>query len=186
VNFLFVFKLAPYFASSVVAWSLAVITTRHSPAVVSFASVDLGDQELIVTVSFYALSQTATLVFLESVFPVGTPVTVLPVVGKVYFKCLLSASYTRVPATVFEPQVAETLSAGIELTLNFSVSAAPAASLQTAVHPPNIALAGVIEKKTDCPGIFLETALEVAEHSVINSIPNTVDAFSVSGKTLRF
>jgi len=186
VNFLFVFKFAPYSVSVVEAWLPAVITTRHSPAVVSFASVEAGDQELIVTVIFYALSQTATLVFLESVFPVGTPVTVLPVVGKVYFKCLLSASYVRVPANVVEPQVAVTLSAGIFLALNYSVAAAPLASLQTAVHPPNIALAGVIEKKTDCPGIFLETALEVAEHSVINSIPNTVDVFSISGKTLRF
>jgi len=60
VNFLFAFKPAPYSVTVVEAWSVAVITTRHSPAVVSFASVEAGDQELIVTVSFYALSQIGT------------------------------------------------------------------------------------------------------------------------------
>jgi len=97
----------------------------------------------------------------------------------------LSASYTREPATVVEPQVAETLSAGIVLALNFSVAAAPLASLQTAVHPPAKALAAVNEKKTDCPSIFLESALEVAEHSVISSIANKLDDYVVCGKTLR-
>ena len=40
-------------------------------------------------------------------------------------------------------------------------------TLHTAVHPPAKALALVNEKYTDCPGILVETAVAVEEHSVI-------------------
>jgi len=51
-NFLFPFILAPRCPAVEDALFATSIITTHSPSVVALASVLLGDQELIVTVSF--------------------------------------------------------------------------------------------------------------------------------------
>jgi len=74
----------------------------------------------------------------------------------------LSASYVNVPpVNVLVPQVATTLPAVGALTPNKGEL-----TLHTAVHPPAKALALVNEKNTDYPGILVETAVVVEEHSV--------------------
>lgn len=111
---------APYFVASVVAWSLAVITTTQSPVVSRIAVSDAGVQELIVTVSFDLAAQIASLVAYSIVFVVGFFILFLPATaptfGRVYFICLLSDSYfitsPAFPVNVVEPQVAVKLPAG--------------------------------------------------------------------------
>jgi hypothetical protein len=70
------------------------------------------------------------------------------------------------------------------LALNFLP--AVFATLQTAVHPPAKALAAVIAKKTYCPSTFIESGLEVAEHSLISAISNKVDVFESCANILAF
>jgi len=91
------------------------------------------------------------------------------------------------PVNVLEPQVAVTLLVA-SVTAALNASEAVALTYQTAYHPPAKAVSAVIEKKTDCPSIFTESGVEVAEHSEISFISNkaVLTVFESCAKTLNF